>query len=71
MIPNEIVNLDKLPMTANKKIDKKALSEREFSSMKDVVPAKTKIEKTILSIWSDILLIDEEKICKRRIKITD
>ena len=60
MLPSAIVRMEKLPLTANNKIDRKALPEpTEFSSSasKEYVEPKTFTEKKLVAIWSSILKI--------------
>ncbi|MCP4154755.1 MAG: amino acid adenylation domain-containing protein, partial [bacterium] len=61
MIPSFFVYLEKIPLTPNGKVDRKALDKYETnvkSGTRYVAPA-SEIEKTIAGIWQDILEIDE------------
>ncbi|MGG3806589.1 amino acid adenylation domain-containing protein, partial [Metabacillus fastidiosus] len=56
MIPAFFVQLEKLPLTTNGKIDRKALPEPDESSFTVDYKAPTnKVEEKLLSIWQDIL----------------
>lgn len=62
MIPSFFVQLDKIPLTSNGKMDKNALPEPEVVRGKDFITPKSEIEKKLVKIWSDILNIEKEKI---------
>ena len=58
LIPSVFVTLDRLPLTANGKIDRQALLEQEIISpqtIKNLVKPQTEIEKKLAQIWSEIL----------------
>jgi amino acid adenylation domain-containing protein len=61
MIPSAIVSMEKLPLTANNKVDRKALPEPESvslsSSVKEYVEPATDTEIKLAAIWSSILKI--------------
>lgn len=58
MIPQRFVRLDDIPLTANGKVDRKALPDpREISEVEYVAPS-TKNEKIIADIWKEILKLD-------------
>ncbi|HAC15568.1 MAG TPA: hypothetical protein DCE78_06440, partial [Bacteroidetes bacterium] len=62
MVPNAIVVLEKMPLTTNGKIDKKALPDPDRDqrlSEKEFVAPSTSLEIEIAKIWSDILHIDK------------
>ncbi|MEW6736478.1 MAG: phosphopantetheine-binding protein [Acidobacteriota bacterium] len=62
MIPSAFVILDTLPLTANGKIDRKALAEldqeRPISSNNYVAP-RSLDEKILATIWSEILNLEQ------------
>jgi hypothetical protein len=60
MIPAAFVLLEKLPLTPNGKVDRKALPEPDFHSSRldDYVAPKNDIEKTVCSVWQDVLGVD-------------
>ncbi|GKU77856.1 non-ribosomal peptide synthetase [Paenibacillus sp. L3-i20] len=68
MIPATIVRLEKLPLTSNGKIDKKALPEPDFAaygawkSASYVVPA-TSTEVKIAAIWQEVLRVERVGAC--------
>lgn len=61
MVPSAIVLLDSLPLTANGKIDRKALPAPETDSRqpkRDFVSPRNSDEETILAIWTEVLKVD-------------
>jgi len=63
MIPSYFVQMEKMPLTANGKIDRKALPEPGLPGEErtGTVP-RDKTEKTLAGIWSDILTAPKETI---------
>ncbi|MCP5106100.1 MAG: amino acid adenylation domain-containing protein, partial [bacterium] len=63
MIPSYFVQLDKIPMTRNGKVDRKALPEHgaRIERPEHRTP-RNETEKKIAAIWSDVLGIDKERI---------
>jgi amino acid adenylation domain-containing protein len=62
MVPSAFVLMEKLPLTANKKVDRKALPEPtnlSSSFSKDYVEPTTDTEKKLTAIWSSILKIEK------------
>ena len=62
MIPTSFVTLAAMPLTATRKIDRKALPEPSTSRPRiatEYVEPKTTIEKGLAQIWADVLAIDE------------
>ena len=63
MVPTLFVLLDKFPLTVNGKIDKKALPAPDGTLLQgEYVAAQTDTEKALVSIWSELLGIDADKI---------
>lgn len=52
MIPNNFVQIDKFPLTANGKLDHRALPLPSFSGNHHYLAPKTVLEKKIAAIWS-------------------
>jgi amino acid adenylation domain-containing protein len=62
MVPSAIVMMEKLPLTANNKVDRKALPEPELFSTsisKEYIEPKTITEKKLAAIWSSVLKIEK------------
>ncbi len=62
MLPLYFVPLDHVPVSKNGKINKKALPDPGFKSLKRFIGPSTKIEEEIQLIWSEILEIDKNQI---------
>lgn len=63
MVPSRFVLLDKLPMTPNGKIDRKAMPDPALGTMAeedDYAEPRTELEKRLSSLWSELL--DREKV---------
>jgi aryl carrier-like protein len=62
MVPSYFLLLDEFPLTSNRKIDRKALPDPEWSSAirsKDYVAPQTASEKLLAAIWSEVLGIEQ------------
>lgn len=67
MVPSAFVLLDRLPVTANGKLDRRALPEpvvQFHEAEEDFVPAETHYEKLFARIWSEVL--NREKVSINR-----
>ncbi|MBW4507955.1 MAG: amino acid adenylation domain-containing protein [Scytonematopsis contorta HA4267-MV1] len=64
MMPSVFVTLDTLPLTANGKIDRKALPapDGEISREQEYVAPRTKTEKILTNIWQELLLKEKVSI---------
>lgn len=59
MLPSQIVVLDRMPLTPNGKIDRKALPiPTEQAAPADLVAAESDLESSIAAIWSEALGLD-------------
>ena len=58
MVPSVIVELDKLPLNANGKVDRNALPEPDLVSQKVYEPPQGETEEALAKIWSEILDVD-------------
>jgi amino acid adenylation domain-containing protein len=62
MVPAYFVELEKIPLTLNGKIDWRALPEPEIALTKKYIAPGNKTEECLVEIWSDVLEIEKEKI---------
>ncbi|NOQ25379.1 MAG: amino acid adenylation domain-containing protein [Bacteroidales bacterium] len=62
MIPSYIVELEKIPLTTNGKVNRKALPSPEIKAGDDYVAPTTEIEEKLVAIWSDLLNIPQKEI---------
>ncbi|MGC7096209.1 amino acid adenylation domain-containing protein [Amycolatopsis lurida] len=58
MIPAAVVALADFPLTANSKIDRKALPVPEYGSGADAAGPRTEVEKAIAEVWAGVLGLD-------------
>ena len=60
MIPQAFVPLESLPLTANGKLDRKALPAPEGRQTQvEYVAARTPVEAVLVQVWSDVLGLDQ------------
>ena len=64
MVPSVFIILDELPLTPNGKVDRKALPSPKGEDLdkQDYVAPRTKFEKILATIWSDILQLPRDSI---------
>jgi amino acid adenylation domain-containing protein len=62
MIPAHFVSLEKIPLTATGKIDRKSLPQPEAAAVGEYIAPRNEVEKKLLEIWSQILEIDRQRI---------
>jgi amino acid adenylation domain-containing protein len=61
MLPSSFVQLEKLPLTAGGKVDRKALPEPERSRPKlgvRYVEASTAVEKVLIGLWAEVMGVE-------------
>ncbi|MCP4152737.1 MAG: amino acid adenylation domain-containing protein, partial [bacterium] len=61
MIPSYYVNLEKLPLTANGKVHRKALPEPEIKSTTTYTAPRNALEEKLVTIWAGVLNINTRK----------
>ncbi len=60
MIPSALVQLESLPLTANGKIDRRALpAPDELRSADSFAPPRTPVEEALATIWGEVLGTDQ------------
>jgi acyl carrier protein len=61
MIPAAFVSLEAIPLTPNRKIDRKALKDREveLESSQEYVAPRTETEKQLAGIWEEVLGVEK------------
>ncbi|UCH92861.1 MAG: amino acid adenylation domain-containing protein [Candidatus Aminicenantes bacterium] len=62
MIPSYFIQIHKIPLTPNGKLNRKALPEPELKAGEDYAAPGNEIQKKLVEIWSDILNIDKDLI---------
>ncbi|MCP4152514.1 MAG: AMP-binding protein, partial [bacterium] len=62
MIPSHIIPIERIPLTPNGKLDTKKLPAPETTLQKDYIAPRTDSERTLVSIWSQLLEIPGENI---------
>jgi amino acid adenylation domain-containing protein len=62
MVPAFIVLIERIPLTPNGKVDRKALHAPDGTTRGSYVSPRDTVEETLVRIWADILGTAEEKI---------
>jgi len=62
MIPAYFVQLDKIPLTDNNKVDRKALPDPGIKTVDEYIAPRNEIEEKLVEIWSDVLQIEKKAI---------
>lgn len=62
MVPSFFMQLDAMPLTANGKLDRKALPIPGVSTGRVVVPPSSEVEFQLVAIWSEVLKLEEDSI---------
>ncbi|MCU0287099.1 MAG: thioesterase domain-containing protein, partial [Acidobacteria bacterium] len=62
MIPSYFIHLEKIPLTPNGKIDRKALPKPGLKAAQDYAAPRNKIETQLVSLWSELLNIKPDII---------
>jgi len=62
MIPSYFVSIDKIPLTPNGKIDRKALPQPDLLKGQEYTAPRNKIEEKLVEIWSEVLFGSSEII---------
>ncbi|MCP5102422.1 MAG: amino acid adenylation domain-containing protein, partial [bacterium] len=62
MIPPFFVQLDKIPLTPNGKVDKKSLPDPDPDTGDDYIAPRDETEKRLAEIWAEVLGIDADAV---------
>jgi len=62
MIPSVFVQLEKIPLTPNGKVDHKALPKPGIDTKSKYTAPRNSIEKKLVEIWSDVLDMDKNAL---------
>jgi amino acid adenylation domain-containing protein len=62
MIPSHFMQIEKIPLTLNGKVDKKGLPDAEIKIEKVYVAPGNEIEEKLVRIWSEVLGIEKKLI---------
>ncbi|MCP4213189.1 MAG: non-ribosomal peptide synthetase, partial [bacterium] len=62
MHPSFFEYLEKIPLTSNGKLDRKALPNPGIRCRDDYIAPVTTMERTLVDIWSEVLSLDKESI---------
>jgi amino acid adenylation domain-containing protein len=62
MIPSYFVRLEKIPLTPNGKVDRRALPKPGLKAGESYTAPGNEIEKKLVDIWSEVLEIEKENI---------
>ncbi|MGE0127963.1 MAG: amino acid adenylation domain-containing protein [Blastocatellales bacterium] len=58
MVPGAIVKLERMPLTANGKLDRAALPEPESEARGEYIAPRTQIEELVAGIWAELLKVE-------------
>jgi acyl carrier protein len=62
MVPGRLVWLEQMPLTANGKIDRRALSARTLQRAERYTAARTPLEVQLEAIWTEVLKIERVSV---------
>ena len=62
MVPSYFMQMEKLPLNANGKLDITRLPEPEYVDESNFVPARNEIDQVLIDIWADLLDINKDKV---------
>ncbi|NKQ56411.1 amino acid adenylation domain-containing protein [Amycolatopsis sp. K13G38] len=58
MVPARVVVLDEMPLTANGKVDRRAVATRWAAETDEYVAPSTPLEKVLAKVWADVLDVE-------------
>ncbi|NIM17931.1 MAG: amino acid adenylation domain-containing protein, partial [Candidatus Aminicenantes bacterium] len=59
MVPSYFIQLERIPLTANGKIDRRALPAPEVTTGEEYTTPRTWLEAKLAGIWSDVLAVND------------
>jgi amino acid adenylation domain-containing protein len=59
MVPSYFIQLERIPLTANGKIDRRALPVPDVTGGEEYTATRTWLETKLAGIWSDVLAVDD------------
>lgn len=62
MIPTYFTRIDRIPLTASGKIDRKKLPEPELNLEGEYVAPRDEVEESLAAVWADVLGLSKESI---------
>ena len=62
MIPAYFVQVERIPLTPNGKVDRRALPEPEIEAGPGYIAPRDELEKRLVELWSEILMVEAGKI---------
>jgi len=62
MIPSYFIHIDKIPLTASGKVDKKKLPEPALPGAAGYAAPQDRLEKKLVQIWSEVLAVNKDVI---------
>ena len=62
MLPSHYIRIDHIPLTANGKVDRRALPDWNYLSERAFVAPSNEIEVSLVEIWGEVLNVDKEAI---------
>jgi tyrocidine synthetase-3 len=60
MIPSYFMQIERIPLNPNGKVDRRALPEPELKAQQTYVAPETEVEEKLVEIWSDVLGVKKE-----------
>jgi surfactin family lipopeptide synthetase A len=62
MVPSFITAVEKIPLTPNGKVDRRALPKPEPTAYESYTPPRNKTEEELAALWAEVLGIEKESI---------
>jgi amino acid adenylation domain-containing protein len=62
MVPAYVIQLEKIPLNPNGKVDRKSLPEPQRTTQKHIFPPQNRTEHKLAEIWAEVLKLDKNRI---------